>query len=80
MKKHLITTGIMLALLVVASVIIFCMYNYQEYSMIIVVGTLIVISSIWVLMIIYGVILDGVERYLARREGRKSEHYIHFSV
>lgn len=80
MKKHLITTGIMLALLVVASVFIFCMRTYPELSKVIVGGTLIGISSIFLLIIVYVGILDGVERYMARREGRKPEQYIHFSV
>lgn len=80
MKKHLITTGIMLALLVVASVFIFFMCTYPELSKVIVGGTLIGISSIFLLIIVYVGILDGVERYMARREGRKSEQYIHFSV
>lgn len=80
MKKHLITTGIMLALLVVASVFIFCVRTYPELSKVIVGGTLIGICSILLLIIVYVAILGGVERHMARREGRKSEQYIHFSV
>lgn len=80
MKKHLITTGIMLVLLVVASVFIFCMRTYPELSKVIVGGTLIGICSILLLIIVYVGILGGVERHMARREGRKAEQYIHFSV
>lgn len=79
MKKHLITTGIMLALLVVASVIIFCMYAVPGFGEILVGGVLVFVCCMLAL-VVYVSILGGVEHYLARREGRKSEKYIHFSV
>lgn len=70
MKKHLITTGIMLALLVVASVIIFCMYAVPGFGEILVGGVL-VFAFCMLALVVYVGILGGVERHMARRDYRK---------
>lgn len=70
MKKHVITTGILLTILAVFGVIIFGMYTYPGFGEILVGGVLVFVCCMLAL-VVYAAILGGVENYLEHRDYRK---------